>query len=117
MKGSKGFSQCPLLRRSKETRRGPRPLSQSFMVQGKQEGALVWVGRALARRTTIGNLLNGIFVNATVGNIEQARGHLACVRRMAPHLTLSSMRDDFAFRRPQDMAMWLEAFRVAGMPE
>jgi TolB-like protein/class 3 adenylate cyclase len=92
-------------------------MSSAFMFQRKQDEALAWIGRALAQRTTIGNLLNGVFVNATVGNIEEARSHLASVRRLAPQLTLSSMRDDFAFRRPQDMAMWLEAFRIAGMAE
>jgi TolB-like protein len=92
-------------------------MSNAFMFQGKQEEALVWSSRALARRTILGTVMTGVFVNAIAGNIEEARRHLTSLHRLAPQLTLSSMRDGFAYRRPQDMAMWLEAFRLAGMEE
>ena len=92
-------------------------MSAAFMLLGKQDEALVWFGRALGRRAVFGTVLNGVFVNAIVGNIDEARRHLASVRQAAPQLTLSSMRDDVSFRRPQDKEIWLRAFRLAGLPE
>ena len=92
-------------------------MSAAFMLLGKQDEALVWFGRALGRRAVFGTVLNGVFVNAIAGNIDEARRHLASVRQAAPQLTLSSIREDVSFRRSQDKEIWLRAFRLAGLPE
>jgi adenylate cyclase len=55
--------------------------------------------------------------NALVGRIEKAQKLAARVRQLDPGFRISSVKDFFPFRRPEDLARYEDGLRKAGLPE
>ena len=55
--------------------------------------------------------------HALAGQIEKANVAMARLRRIDPKLRLSTLKDEFTFRRVEDMARLAEGLRMAGLPE
>jgi hypothetical protein len=48
------------------------------------------------------------------GRVEEAR---AIARQIDPDQRISTVLSSWHFRRPKDLQLFAEAFRIAGMPE
>ena len=55
--------------------------------------------------------------NALVGRIEKAQKIAARFHQLDPGFRISSMKDNFPFRRPEDLARYEDGLRKAGLPE
>ena len=55
--------------------------------------------------------------HAMAGRVEEARQAWAVARQIDPTQRISTVLKRVAFRRPQDIQRYAEAFRIAGMPE
>src|SRR5262245_44095690 len=55
--------------------------------------------------------------NALVGRIEKAQKMSAKLRQLDPGYCVSSLKDRFNFRRPEDLTRFEEGLRKAGLPE
>jgi TolB-like protein/class 3 adenylate cyclase len=87
-------------------------------LQGRNEEALEWAARALAHqqgwRTAI---LLSAAANAFLGNVEDSRKFIDRVLQLDPGMRISSLKVYLPFRRPQDIEVWTEGLRLAGLPE
>jgi hypothetical protein len=55
--------------------------------------------------------------NALAGRIEKAQKIAARFRQFDPGFRISSSKDFLPFRRPEDLARYLDGLRKAGLPE
>ena len=55
--------------------------------------------------------------NALAGRIEKAQKIAARFHQLVPGFRVSSMKDYFPFRRPEDLAKYQDGLRKAGVPE
>jgi adenylate cyclase len=57
--------------------------------------------------------------HATAGRVEEARQAWAVARQIDPTQRISTVMDRLRFRRwrPEDIQRYVEAYRIAGMPE
>jgi hypothetical protein len=51
------------------------------------------------------------------GRLDDARSAMARVQEISPTLRISNLRDLEPLRRPEDLAIWAEGMRKAGLPE
>ena len=85
---------------------------------GRYDETLLWSARILARRPwAIVGLQAQAAAYALTGNLDAARKAMTALLRAQPTMTVASQRDVHPYLRPQDLAKWLDAFRLAGMPE
>lgn len=92
-------------------------IAGALLFQDKYAEALSWATKGLARKNNHHTIMFAVVANALVGNIEEARKILAQFRTLVPWMRISHFEDTFTLRRPQDMARWIEGFRLAGLPE
>jgi hypothetical protein len=88
--------------------------SHSFAGHGTE--ALPWA-QAVTRRQP--NCAPGIQVasRAMAGQQEQARTALTRLRELYPLLRVSKLEELFPLRQSEDIAIWAEGLRKAGLPE
>ena len=85
---------------------------------GRYDETLLWSARILARRPwAIVGLQAQAAAYALTGNLDAARKAMTALLQAQPTMTVASQRDVHPYLRPQDLAKWLDAFRLAGMPE
>ena len=65
----------------------------------------------------LGMMLASAAANALSGEIDQARRISIEALRLNPSLRLSTLREYFVLRRPQDMERLIDGLRLAGLPE
>jgi hypothetical protein len=54
---------------------------------------------------------------AALGRIEEARKDMAVLLQLLPGLTISQVRVRVPLKEPEAMHRWLNALRLAGLPE
>jgi hypothetical protein len=56
--------------------------------------------------------------NALAGRLEEARNALERLQKLDPALRISNLEDELGpYDRPQDIALYLEGLRAAGLPD
>jgi tetratricopeptide (TPR) repeat protein len=90
----------------------------AHMLSGRHEEAASWARLALRKQPKY------IFTNvvsaateALCGRIENARTAMQCVRELDPTLRIANLHGLEPLRRPDDLTLWAEGMRRAGMPE
>ena len=74
--------------------------------------------RVLARQPGVmATLRTAAVAHALAGNAERAAEIGTRLREIDPALRLSRLRDYLVYRRPEDMALFAEGLRRAGIPE
>jgi TolB-like protein len=99
-----------------ETYRAEFLLSACYLCQSNCEKALYWGRRSFAHRPGMSNIAL-IAVSALCGNTDEARQLAIETLQMLPRLTVSDLRRNMAFRRPEDLDRLCEGWRLAGLPE
>jgi TolB-like protein len=85
---------------------------------GRYEEACLWATKSLQENP---NFLSALRVaaagSALAGRLREAQEAVMCVRRIAPTLRVSTVKDWASFRRPEDLARFEDGLRKAGLPE
>ena len=77
-----------------------------------------WAGRSLALNTTFDcTYWMLVAANAHLGRMEEARRHLAELRRLAPEVTVASISAGQCAKDPGRIEPILAGLRLAGLPE
>jgi TolB-like protein len=84
----------------------------------RYDEASMWAEKALQGGP---NYVAGVHIaaasNALAGQIEKAQKMSARLRQLDPGFRVSSLKDRFTFRRPENLARYEEGLRRAGRPE
>ena len=90
----------------------------AHFIAGRYADALSWAEAAVRRQpNSIAALRVLAASNAMAGRQEKAQKAMARLRELSPMLRVSSLKDLFPVRRPEDIARWAEGMRKAGLPE
>jgi adenylate cyclase len=93
-------------------------LSWAHFMAGHYEEA-VNLGRRAIRQQP--NFQPGIRIFAVAcvkaGNLDEARAAIAHMRELNPAFRIANIRDVMTVRRPEDLAAYEDALRIAGLPE
>jgi tetratricopeptide (TPR) repeat protein len=85
---------------------------------GRYGEALSWSEEALRENPTYMSAWRFLAAScAMIGRHEQARSAMARLRKLDPALRISNLKHLITFRRPEDLANWVEGLRKAGLPE
>src|SRR5262249_48297982 len=93
-------------------------LSWAHLVAGHYEEAVALGRRAIRQQPNFQPALR-IFAVACVkaGNIDEAHAAIERMRELNPTFRISNIKDVMTLRRPQDLAAYEDALRIAGLPE
>lgn len=92
--------------------------AMAHLFAGRFDAASSWAEKAL--RDLPGFLLAAGIVaasHALAGRTDEARQALRHLRGLDPELRISNLKDWVLLRRPEDLAVFTEGFRKAGLPE
>jgi TolB-like protein len=92
--------------------------AMAHLFAGRFDAASSWAEKAM--RDLPGFLLaTGIVAasHALAGRTDEARQALRHLRGLDPELRISNLKDWVLLRRPEDLAVFTEGFRKAGLPE
>ncbi len=82
------------------------------------EEATLWAGNAVREQP---NLLSPLLILAAsagqMGRLDEARRLVPQILHLSPSYRLSRIKERVPFRRPQDIALFSEGLRLAGLPE
>ncbi len=93
-------------------------MAKVHAVRGDDEKTLSYARHALAVSPSLSAGHWHLIVATTrLGRVEEARRHYARYQRIAPGVTISSVRNGQIYRNPAHVAPLLEGLRLAGMPE
>jgi TolB-like protein/class 3 adenylate cyclase/Tfp pilus assembly protein PilF len=93
-------------------------MANAHFLRGRYEEALSWASMALRQRpNSLSTLRVAIAANALAGHLDTARQMVGRYRELDPAARLAKMKDWWWFRGGEDVEKYLEAFRLAGMPE
>ena len=91
----------------------------AHFLAGRYDVASSWAEKAVRDSPTF--LMLGLCIcaasNALAGRFETAKRDMARAVRYVPDLRASNLKDFFPFRRAEDLAMFAEGLRKAGLPE
>ncbi len=93
-------------------------IAHAQIVLGDYAEALAWADRSLALNTTFDcTYWMLVAANAHLGRMDEARRHLAELRRLAPEVTVASIRAGQCAKDPGRIEPILAGLRLAGLPE
>ena len=93
-------------------------IAHAHVVLGNHAEALVWASRSLAVNTRFDpTYWMLVAANAHLGRMDEARRHLAELRRLEPEVTVASIRAGQCAKDPGRIEPILAGLRLAGMPE
>jgi tetratricopeptide (TPR) repeat protein len=94
-------------------------IASAHLFAGRYDEASSWAEKALRENPNLQQALRvAAASHALAGRLEEAQKAGARVRLLNPDLRISNMKDLLpAFRRPEDLARYLEGLRRAGLPE
>jgi adenylate cyclase len=82
------------------------------------EIALSWATKSLARQKTYGTALRIAMLScAMLGRIADAQMMLARLREAGAYSTISQLKRYLPYQRQEDIELYIEACRIAGVPE
>src|SRR5262249_32591248 len=90
----------------------------AHLFAGRFDEASSWAEKALGEAPDF-VVAGGVLAasRARAGRLEGARLAMQQLRRATPNLRVSTSKDWFPLRRPEDVAMLAEGLRRAGLPE
>ncbi len=93
-------------------------LSWAHFVAGHYEEAMALGRRAIRQQPNFQPALR-IYAVACVkaGNLDEARAAITRMRELNPAFRIANIKDVLVFRRPEDLAAYEDALRIAGLPE
>ena len=93
--------------------------ASSHFFAGRYDEASSWAEKALRENPTLQQAVRvSAASHALAGRLKRARETVARMRRLDPNLRISNLKDWLpTFRRPEDLARYLEGLRKAGVPE
>ena len=101
-----------------ETFRSESIMAMAHMFQGRNEQALIWATKALARQSNwMPAMRCSAAANALAGNIDEAQKVMVRMLQLHPAFNVSYCRYLSPYRRPQDIEKFIEGLRLAGLPE
>jgi TolB-like protein len=92
-------------------------LAWGHFAGGRYDLARTWADAALrVRPSLLFALCVAAASNAMAGDIDGSQKPMAMLRRIAPSLRLSTLRDFFPTKRNEDFARWRDGLQAAGLP-
>jgi len=93
-------------------------MASAHFVAGRYEDAFLWAKIAVQQNPNfVGAHRIMMSCHAMAGRVEEARQAWAVVRQINPTQRISKFISRSRLRRPKDIQLYAEAFRIAGMPE
>jgi TolB-like protein/class 3 adenylate cyclase len=93
-------------------------MASAYFVAGRYEDGKLWAKIAIQQNPNYINSHRALMAcHAMAGRVEEARQCCAIARQIDPTQRISTVLNSWHFRRPKDLQLFSEAFRVAGMPE
>ena len=93
-------------------------MAAAHLFAGRFDEASAWAGKAFANLPSFLMLTAVIAAShALAGRAEEAQRARARLCELAPTLRISDLKDWLTIRRPQDVAIFAEGLRRAGLPE
>lgn len=93
-------------------------LAAAHLIAGRFDVASSWAEKALRELPGFG-LACGILAAsyALAGRTDAAERTIQNLRQIAPHMSITNLKDWIPFRRPQDLELFADGLRKAGLPE
>jgi adenylate cyclase len=93
-------------------------MATAHFLAGRYEEAELWAKISLQQNPHYINSHRMMMAcHAMAGRVEEARLSWAVARQIDPDQRISTVLTSWHFRRPKDLQLFEEAFRIAGMPE
>ncbi|MBN9361013.1 MULTISPECIES: adenylate/guanylate cyclase domain-containing protein [unclassified Devosia] len=93
-------------------------ISHAQMIKGSYEEALVWAKRSIsANPSFVCSYWMLVAANAHLGRMDEARRHLATLRRLSPGVTIAQVWAAQPQKDPSRVAAILDGLRLAGVAE
>ena len=93
-------------------------MASAFFLAGRYEDGTLWAKIAIQQNPNYINSHRALMAcHAMAGRVEEARQCFAVAQQIDPNQRISTVLNSWHFRRPKDLQLFAEAFRVAGMPE
>ena len=89
----------------------------AHLCAGRYDEACMWGEKSLQGGNYTGGYRIAAASNALVGRIEKAQKIAARFHQLVPGFRVSNIKDRIPFRRPEDLARYLDGMRKAGLPE
>jgi len=93
-------------------------MAAAHLIAGRFEVAFSWAEKALRELPSFGLACGiGAASYALAGRMDEARRAISHLRQIAPHMSIANLKDWIPFRRPQDLELFADGLRKAGLPE
>src|SRR5471030_1505116 len=94
-------------------------IASAHLFAGRYDEASSWAEKALRENPNLQQALRVTAAShALAGRLEEAQKAIARMRQLDPNVHISNLKDRLpAFRRPENLARYLEGLRKAGMSE
>jgi adenylate cyclase len=93
-------------------------MAAAHFLAGRYEDGSLWAKMAVQQNPNyVGARRIMMACHAMAGRVEEARQAWAVARQIDPTQRISTVMKRWHFRRPKDIQLYQEAFRIAGMPE
>src|SRR3989440_265160 len=93
-------------------------MAMAHFLAGRYEDGSLWAKIAVQQNPDyVGGHRALMACHAMAGRVEEARQSWAVARQMDSTQRISTIIKRFNFRRPKDIQLYAEAYRIAGMPE
>jgi adenylate cyclase len=110
-----GLRMSPLDPRIFDAQNG---IASAHFFAGRYEDGSLWAKIAVQQNSDyVGAHRVLMACHAMAGRVEEARQAWAVARQLDPTQRISTFMNERRFRRPKDIQLIAEAFRIAGMPE
>lgn len=93
-------------------------MALAHLLAGRFDMALSWAEKAVRELPSFAMARSVIAAShALAGRADEAKQAMQRLRQLNPALRLSNLKDWIPFRRPQDLALFADGLRKAGLPE
>jgi pentatricopeptide repeat protein len=93
-------------------------MANAYFLAGRYEDGSLWAKLAVQQNPNYVRAHRVMMsCHAMAGRVEEARQVWAVARQIDPTQRISTVIKGWHFRRPKDIQLYAEAFRIAGMPE
>ena len=93
-------------------------MAAAHLIAGRFEVSFSWAEKSLRELPSFGLACGiGAASYALAGRMDEARRAIQHLRQIAPHMCISNLQDWIPFRRPQDLELFADGLRKAGLPE
>ena len=90
----------------------------AHFIAGRYDEASLWAEKALQERANYLPAIRDLAAaNALAGRDSEARAAIESLRKIAPAMRVSTVKEWLPFRRPDDLARLEDGLRKAGLPE